>query len=357
VSGHEHRLTRLQDVMEKLGWDAVVASGEAHVAHLTGYARYYSGPSAVLVERGGRRTLLLPVSEAAVAAADVEEVAGFGVPGFGLDPDPEDALARAVADRLGDRTVAAAGTVARRMAPGVADADAVLAAIRRRKDADELERMLDAYDLCWAGQRAIAAGAAAGASEIELFSAAQSAAQEAHGAPVEFVCDALAGERTAAVCCPAAVAGRASPAPGDPVLADVSLCAAGYWGDSAESHAAGPRRDALVEILDAVASELRPGRTGGELFALMHDRITSRFPDGGFPHHGGHGLGVTAHEPPHLVPGGPATLEAGQVVALEPGVYTEAGGTRVEELYLVTPEGGVELRTAYGRSRGLAVSC
>lgn len=221
--GHPHRLTRLQAAMEESGWEAVVASGDAHVAHLTGYARYYSGPGAVLVESGGRRTLFLPASEAAVAAADVDEVAGFGAPGFGLEPDPEEALTRAVADRLGDRTVAATGPVAHRLGQGVADAGAVLSAIRRRKDPDELERIVAAYELCWAGQRAIAAGAAAGASEIELFSAAQSAAQRAHGAPVEFVCDALAGERTGAVCCPAAVAGAVSPAPGEAVLADVSL--------------------------------------------------------------------------------------------------------------------------------------
>jgi Xaa-Pro aminopeptidase len=93
------------------------------------------------------------------------------------------------------------------------------------------------------------------------------------------------------------------------------------------------------------------------VFAALRDRIAARFPAGAFPHHGGHGLGVTAHEPPHLIPGEAATLEEGQVIALEPGVYLadEAGG-RVEELYLVTPDGGVELRTAFGRPRGLAVS-
>jgi L-alanine-DL-glutamate epimerase-like enolase superfamily enzyme len=43
-----HRLERLRQAMEVQGWDCVVASGAGHVAHLAGYARYYSGPAAVM---------------------------------------------------------------------------------------------------------------------------------------------------------------------------------------------------------------------------------------------------------------------------------------------------------------------
>jgi len=358
-----HRLGRLVAAIEANGWDAVVASGAQHVAHLTGYARYYSGPAAALVERDGRRTLFLPHSEAGVVPVPVEEVIAYGTPGFGLEPDPEGALATAAGERLAGRPgIAAAGSIASRLAAPAADAEPALAAIRLQKDHDELERILDAYELCWLGQRAIAEAAAAGAAEIDLFSAAQAAAQRAHGAPVEFVCDALAGRRTAAVCCPAAVAGPAAPGAGDPLLADVSLCAAGYWGDSAETHTsegtdAAELRAGLIEALDATAADLRPGRTGAEIFHALRERITARFPQGEFPHHGGHGLGTTAHEPPHLAPTETAQLEQWQVVALEPGVYFPGRiGARVEELYLVTDAGGVELRTAFGRCRGLAGS-
>ena len=356
-----HRLERLVAAMAVNGWDAVVASGAEHVVHLAGYARYYSGPAAVLVEADARRTLFLPHGEAGVVPVPVEEVVAYGAPGFGLEPDPEGALAAAVTRRLAGRSsIAAAGPIASRLEPRPPDAGRALAAIRRQKDPDELERILDAYELCWLGQSEIGAGAAAGAAEIELFSAAQAAAQRAHGAPVEFVCDALAGRRTADVCCPAAVAGPAAPGAGEPLLADVSLCAAGYWGDSAETHApdgsdAVELRAGLMEALDATTADLRPGRTGAEVFRALRARIAARFPQGAFPHHGGHGLGTTAHEPPHLVPTEAAKLEQWQVVALEPGVYFPGRvGARIEELYLVTAAGGVELRTAFGRPRGLA---
>ena len=359
-----HRLDRLRAAMEENGWDVVVASGAGHVAHLAGYARYYSGPAAVAVDRTGRRTLFLPHSEARAAAAEVDDLVGYGTPGFGLERDPDGALAAAVAARLaGVAHVAAAGSIADRLDPRPESAEAALAAIRRQKDRDELERMLHAYELCWLGQRAIAAGAAGGASEIELFSAAQTAAQRAHGAPVEFVCDALAGVRSAAVCCPAAVAGPAAPVPGEPVLADVSLCASGYWGDTAQTHVAhgdgttAELRDGLLAILESTAAGLRPGRTGDAVFAELRDRIATRFPDGEFPHHGGHGLGTAPHEPPHIVPGESAPLEEWEVIALEPGVYLPGRvGARIEQLYLVTAEGGVELRTAFGRTPVSAVS-
>ena len=73
------------------------------------------------------------------------------------------------------------------------------------------------------------------------------------------------------------------------MLADVSLCADGYWGDTAETHAArgGPAaalREGLLDVLDATAAELRPGRAGPRVFAgdggadrrALPERRTSR---------------------------------------------------------------------------------
>jgi hypothetical protein len=60
-------------------------------------------------------------------------------------------------------------------------------------------------------------------------SAAQVAAQVAHGEPVEFGADLLAAGNTAEVCGPIAVAGRARTAP---VIADITMRADGYWADT-----------------------------------------------------------------------------------------------------------------------------
>ena len=45
-------------------------------------------------------------------------------------------------------------------------------------------------------------------------------------------------------------------------------------------------------------------------------------------------------------------LENFMVIALEPGVYgPDQSGARVENLFIVTPSGGVELREAFGVAR------
>ena len=59
-----------------------------------------------------------------------------------------------------------------------------------------------------------------------------------------------------------------------------------------------------------------------------------------FPHHAGHGLGLSHPEDPYLVRNATQTLLAGDVVTLEPGQYVAGvGGMRIEHNYLVTETG------------------
>jgi Xaa-Pro aminopeptidase len=231
--------------------------------------------------------------------------------------------------------------------------------LRLRKDEDELAKMAHAYELCWLGQRAVAESVERGDSEIEAFSAAQSAAQIAHGEPIEFLADVLSGPDTCEVCCPIRIASPRRVEPGDPLIADVVVRADGYWGDSAETHVAGTNaeveeaRAQLLEILESARTELVPGNTGAAIFAAMDERVRAAFPHGELPHHGGHALGLTSFEDPHLIPSDRMPLESWMVIAVEPGVYVPGRfGARVENVFVVTPEGGVELRDAMGIARG-----
>ena len=57
------------------------------------------------------------------------------------------------------------------------------------------------------------------------------------------------------------------------------------------------------------------------------------------PHGTGHGIGLDVHEPPLLDRNG-ATLLVGDVITIEPGLYSHAiGGVRVEDMVLVTEDG------------------
>jgi Xaa-Pro aminopeptidase len=360
-----HRLDRLRAWMDDERIDCTVVFGSDNVNHLCGYWRYFGGPSALVIGRDGERTLVVMLDEAPIAEnlSAADRVLGFGERGFGIDLDP-------VAGLIEKLAAVPAVTRARRIGvaseiPGsearlgaavpsaFADAGPALHRIRLVKDWDELEKINAGYQLCWLGQEAVADGAVPGVSEIELFTAAQSTAQIASGAPIEFVCDLLSGSSTADVCCPIHVAGTRTLEDGDPVIADIVVRTAGYWGDSAGTYTVGSNADAeaartiLLDVLEQARTELVPGATGAEIFADMHARIVAAVPDGDLPHHGGHALGLTSFEDPHLIPSDTMPFEPWMVLAVEPGVYVEGRyGARVENVFVVTPEGGVELRAA-----------
>ncbi len=358
-----HRLERLRAWMDEETVGCTVVFGPDNVNHLCGYWRYYGGPSALVVGSDGERTLVVMRDEAPIARAlsDADQVIGYAERGFGINLDLVTDLIAAVA-----AVPAVAG--ARRIGvsselPGAADrlaaatsgtavgADEALYRIRLIKDWDELEKIHTAYELCWLGQEAVARGAVPGVTEIELFTAAQSTAQLASGGPIEFLCDLLSGPNSADVCCPIHVAGRRAVEDGDSVIADVVVRTSGYWGDSAETHLVGTNADAqaarsiLLDILEQAGTELVPGETGAEVFANMHAAVVTSFPGGELPHHGGHAVGLTSFEDPHVIPSDTMSFEPWMVLAIEPGVYFPGRyGARVENIFVVTPAGGIELR-------------
>jgi Xaa-Pro aminopeptidase len=365
-----HRVDRLRAWLDGAGLPCAVLIGADHVNHLTGYHRYLTGPSAVVVGADGARTLVVWCDEAPLAreVADADEVVGYGERGFGIDLDPVAGLVAALAavPALGEAPryglaseIAGAGERLAAALTGTAvDAADALSAIRMVKDWDEVEKIVAGYELCWLGQAAVAEAATPGVSEIELFTLAQSTAQVASGGPIDYVCDLLSGPNTAEVCCPIRVAGPRVVEAGDPVIADVVVRTNGYWGDTTETYAAAGNaeveaaRETLLAILDRTRAELVPGARGCDLFRRMHDRIVEAFPGGEFPHHGGHGLGLTGFEDPHVIPSDTIPLEPWMVIAIEPGVYFPGRyGVRVERAFVVTPDGGVELRDAVAAGR------
>lgn len=357
--------------MEDEKLDCTVVFGADNVNHLCGYWRYFGGPSGLVVGRDGERTLVVMLDEARIAheLATADEVIGFGDRGFGIDLDPVAGLIASVAAvtvvtsarRIGvsSELPGADGRLSATVSAEIVGADDILYRLRLIKDEDELEKILTSYELCWIGHQAIAEAARPGAQEIELFTAAQSAAQIASGGPIEFVCDLLSGPNAAAVCCPIRVAGRRAAEEGDAIVADVVVRSNGYWGDSAETHVAGSNdevqavRAELLTILDGARAQLVPGAKGSDVFRDVQQRILSTFPGGEFPHHGGHAIGLTGFEDPHLIPSDLTPFEPWMVLAVEPGVYFPSRyGARVENVFIVTPDGGVELRQAFATSHG-----
>ena len=357
------RYDRATEWMAANGVDALVAARPDLVTWLAGYSRYYGGLSAVVVGRDGERVLVVARDEVAVAErlSDADRVIGYGERGFGIELNPAPLMLGAVSELAAvssARRIATAGEAAD-FAPAGGDpvpADAALHQLSLVKDPDEVARIHHSYELCWVAQAAVADGAAAGATEIEIMTAAQGAAQVAHGSPIEFAADLLAGPNTAEVCGPIAIPGLSRAEPDKPVIADICIGAGGYWADTCRTHVSGTNAEVadiyqqLGLILESAAVELRSGATGAQVFGGMRDQILAAWPDGEFPHHGGHGVGLSVFDDPHVIPTDQQRLESWMVMALEPGIYLPGRfGVRRENLFLVTPDGGVELTQAVSR--------
>jgi Xaa-Pro aminopeptidase len=113
-----------------------------------------------------------------------------------------------------------------------------------------------------------------------------------------------------------------------------------------------------VEALERALAVVRPGVLGSEPFRVVceffgeHGYSTQLSKDpgevleDGFFHGLGHGIGLEVHESPYLGRNG-EEIVAGDVLAVEPGLYRKGlGGVRLEDDVVVT-EGGVQRITEY----------
>jgi Xaa-Pro aminopeptidase len=138
------------------------------------------------------------------------------------------------------------------------------------------------------------------------------------------------------------------------VVADWGARLDGYCSDCTRTLATGPlpadlRRayDVCLEAQTAAVAGIRPGMTGVEADRLARAVIEDAGLGEYFGHGLGHGVGVEIHEAPRLSTESHDTLEVGNVITIEPGIYLPGlGGVRIEDLAVVR-EDGVEVLTSF----------
>jgi Xaa-Pro aminopeptidase len=226
------------------------------------------------------------------------------------------------------------------------DITEIIRPLRRSKDADELAVM----------RRSIAAGEAAhaaalrelkpGMSEVDAYQVVAQAAIGALGEPAIVYGDFVSGPR-----CAREKGGPPSSRtiePGDLVILDFSVVVSGYRGDFTNTFAVGgaptPRQrsmfEACIGALRAAEALLRPGTLARAVDAAVRGHFAGLGLDHAFTTHSGHGIGLGHPEPPYFVPQSDDLLQAGDVVAVEPGLYIEGdGGMRYERNYLIRDDG------------------
>lgn len=141
-------------------------------------------------------------------------------------------------------------------------------------------------------------------------------------------------------------------ADGDLVSVDFGATLRGWCGDAARSFVVGtprPRDVALIEATDAALAAgiaaVKPGNTLGDVgYAISTTARRAGY--GMLADHGGHGIGRTMHEAPHVPnvgrPGKGITLRPGLVIAIEPMLIADGTDEYVHD------SDGWTLRTASG---------
>lgn len=135
---------------------------------------------------------------------------------------------------------------------------------------------------------------------------------------------------------------------GDMLIIDYSVVIEGYRSDFTNTLVVGAeptpdqRRlyDLCVSAMAAGAKELRADSACLTVYQAVRDVFEKAGMAEYFPHHAGHGLGLSHPEAPYIVRQATETLLAGDVVTLEPGLYVPGiGGIRIEHNYLITEQG------------------
>jgi Xaa-Pro aminopeptidase len=368
----EAKLDRVRALMAEQELDALVVRAPDNVLYLTNFWGM-KGYDAVVFPREGDPVLIcLDASEAdAGRTAWTTEVRLF----HGYDPnDPRPPGLRAldlarqlasgyetVAIELGLGTQAADRMVGEPTTfpkawfdafPEATDATPLLSAARALKTDQELERMRLANEIAAGAMEAVRDAIRPGMTESALGAMWNGWVHEhgtgwdggkvelAHGFSLVWTGE---GIRTFTA------TGSRPVEQGTPTLFEIWVVADGYWCDHTKNLVVGelePRyaelERGLTDVYRAAVEFARPGASLAELDSSVRAGLAEIGYPGQPTHPICHGVGARAHEPPYAHQAGGGTIDAGMVLAIEPGVYwPEGGGLRVEDNFLVA-DGGAE---------------
>lgn len=352
-AGCLRRQERLRAAMARRGWELFLTGNQRTVYSLTAAMVPLEQPALFLMRADGETVLISPQDEQGFA--DERRRVPVYSPVYAIEQPVQDAA------RVLTNVLPSSGTV--RMGVDLAytpaaavraiptsfeaeDATAEILALRRTKDDDEVDEIRRSLRLNAIAYDAAKRALRPGMTEIDLHAAMSLAVAEELGTTIPLAGDFSCGMRSIKESGPPTA--RRIEA-GELCVLDLFIAPAYYYGDTCRTFCAGKpdtrQREAwlmIQETLRTAEKAARPGVPGREVYKVVRAALdASPLTQGTFWHHAGHGIGYQGHEAPRLIPESEDTIAAGDVIAIEPGIYVEAlrGGIRLENSYRVGKDG------------------
>ena len=341
---------------------ALFASWES-VRWLTGFAPpmqtgphpFENGPAAVWYEAGHFTLVILDAfADQTRDFADSSDGTVITYPGYTIDEPIADSdrqtkaltnlLKNSRSGRLGIEQNTASALMLKTLDSDFTPIDGWLKPLRMVKTAEELVKLKQNFALTDIGHAVAHHVVGPGKTEIEIWGEIHAAIQSEAGCRVPLGNDCVVSSRR-----PNNIGGPPlgfELTPGHSIMIDLSTVLHGYWSDSCMTYYATEpsskqkkMHQTAHDALDFAASLLRPGAVAKDIDQQVRQFIS----DAGYPvypHHTGHGVGVSGHEEPRIVPYSDVILQQGMVIMLEPGIYFPGeAAVRLEDAFLITADG------------------
>lgn len=349
------RLERLRAAFDGAGCDALLVTNLTNVRYLCGF----TGSAGSLLVRGEDAVLF---TDGRYATQSVEQLSAAGVSvevEIGSLPEQREALVKAASGvgRLGLEAGHATWAAQRSYVESLGGielvpTEGVVEELRRVKDEGELARI------------EAACGIADAALASTLKSLLDLPTEREFGLELDFTMRRLGASdvsfETIVASGPNGAKPHARPSDrrigaGELVVLDFGALVDGYHSDMTRTVCVGEPATARLTEIDAVvrgAQEAGVAAVRSGVGAFDVDEVCRTFiADAGFGdrfvHGTGHGVGLDIHEFPILGQTATASLDAGFVVTVEPGVYLpDEGGVRIEDSVVVTADGCRRLTNA-----------
>lgn len=353
------RLQRLEEEMARQGFAAMAINAGPTMAYLTGLNFHLmERPVVVVVVPGKAPTIILPELELPKLEALSR---AWRVYSYGEEPQGwQEVFGSAVADL--SLSGAKVGVEPRQLrlleynflrgacdGARYLDGSAVIAALRGRKDQEEIASMRRAVRIAEDALSATLDRVRIGTTERDI--ASELFVQLlAHGSDLglPFSPIVAAGPNGAN---PHAKPSTRPLAAGDLLIVDWGAACNGYVSDLTRTFAVGEIDTESRKIFDTVLAANCAGRAAGrpgarcaEVDAATRRVIEAAGYGSRFTHRTGHGIGRECHEDPYIRGDNHQVLEAGMAYTIEPGIYLPGkNGVRIEDDVVVTAEGAESL--------------